>query len=305
MGRSAAAVGLVLLTAVVACGEGPDPRDRLAAAARAMEEVRTAAYAVEMRTRSPGDSATSGFALSGDGTFHLDRGVGRFQVDVGGSGMSLEMIRDSSAIFVRLPSLFTGGRDRWIRNPTAETDDLGATSTENLLDVLRRYRGEVRHIGSETTDGSRLDGFALTVPGARLWTEPDSAPAQAPSGLEALRGLEVPTEIWVDGRDRLRRVVMHIGMEEALSAARNVADEGQTRDRIGTLAAMLGTAPGDTLEMSVRLSDFGTSVDLSLPEGADVVDVETFRRQMGGVPGRSDSVPAEPATPDSARDPSG
>jgi len=283
---------------LAACGEeGPGPRERLREAARVMGETRSAAYSVEMEIRTAGDAAGPGLSLTGDGSYDFERGLGRLRMEIGGPGMSLEMIRDSSGVYVRMPAIFTDGEPQWLREAVSDTAGSTLTSRRRVYRFLERYEGRIRSLGDTTTaEGTRLSGYALSVTGREIWPDPDSVPEDVreglPPGLQRLRGMEVPTEVWLDDRQRIRRLAVRIGMEDALAAAREASGDAEAGNRIGALAAMLGTAPGDTLEMRVALSEFGIRVDPGLPEGARVVPMEQFRETMEVRKGSEETAPA-------------
>lgn len=287
----------VACLALAACGEeGPGPRERLREAARVMEETRSAAYSVQMEIRSAGETGGPGLSVTGNGSYDFQRGLGRLRMEMGGPGMSLEMIRDSSAVYVRMPAIFTGGKSQWLRQEVADTTGSALNSGDRIYRFLDRYEGRIRSLGdTATTEGTRLSGYALSVPGRQIWPDPDSVAEDVrgdlPPGLERLRDMQVPTEVWLDDRQRIRRLAARIGMEEALAAARDASRDPEAGSRIGALAAMLGTAPGDTLEMRVELSDFGTRVDPGLPEGARVVPMDRFRERMEERIGSEEAAP--------------
>lgn len=269
---------LAALAVVAACGPGEDrsPEERLAAAPEATRSAGSAAFDLEMRIQMGEEGGGMDMTMSGEGVADLRDRVGRLEIKSPGVDATLTTVFDGDVSYTRLPSFMTGAETQWVRQMGSGA--LGGTPAGgmgnnpfDLLAAVDTVEGRIEPLGADTVRGTEVQGFGFRISGTELWGEADSVPRQ-------LRELRIPSELWLDDSDRVRRLVMEIDLGPVMEAARERAsrqmgEEGRSLNQM--LAGMQGT-----LTMTAVLHDFGTEVDVSPPDSADVVDPETFREQM-------------------------
>lgn len=267
------------LATLAGCGDGTSPADRLSAAVRATEAERSAAISLEMHVDMGEHGPGAQVSVSGDGVVDLESETGRMEMSYPGLGGSLLTVYDGDAVYVRLPPALSGGDgERWVRRgadgPTGMIP--GSSMGRNplgMLDALDAVEGEIRPLGADTVGEVEVRGFAFTLTGRQLWRE-------APEGdgpPDALLGLEIPTEAWLDGSDRVRRMVVELDLGALADVVRETASDS-VRQGMG---ALLGSVDG-TLSVTTELDDFGTEVDVETPDEDDLVPEEELGAEPGG-----------------------
>ena len=265
-------IGLVLAVlgisvALTACGVEKTV-DPVASAATKTEQAGGVKMAMTVNTSVAGKS----FAITATGAF--DQGQGELTMDLGsllgsvglpaGSGGDIELIfvkeNGDSVIYAQFPFLASrlpGGKN-WIR---IDLETIGqklgvdinqligqaAQSPAQALDMLRAS-GDVQKVGSATIDGvatTEYKGAIDLTKAAKLGGVPDSviqrlADAGAPTSL--------PVEVWVGDAD---------GFVRRIDLNESATKDGQT---VAT-------------DVTVYLSDYGTTVSVSAPPADQVVDL--------------------------------
>lgn len=269
------ALAVVVLAVVSACGPGEDrsPEERVASAADATRSAGSAAFDLEMRIEMGEQGGGMDMTMSGQGVADLEERIGRLEIQSPGVGASVTTVFDGDVSYTRLPSIATGGETRWVRQ--AGAGGMGGTPASgmgnnpfDLLSAVDTVEGTIEPLGADTVRGTGVQGFGFQISGARLWGDADSVPAQ-------LRELQIPAELWLDASDRVRRLVMEIDLGPLMKAAQERMSQEEGRN----LGQMLGSMQG-TMTLTAVLHDFGTEVDVTVPDSADVVDRETFQEEM-------------------------
>lgn len=282
---------VAMAVAVAGCGDAGSPQERLTAAGDATSEEGSAAFTIQMdmsmgeddggdEASDSGRSAAMNMSMSGEGAIDFDEEFGRLTMEVPGLGMEMETIFDGDTTYTRMPAMFGGGSEgQWIRQEGGDLDatGLGVESGlgEDPADMLAALEDaadaeDIETLGSDEVRGDPVEGYAFTVRGADL-----GGSGEAPEGLA---DLEVPMEAWLDDQGRLRRMVSEIDISEAMDATM-----GQTEGADGDAGADLGALPGamgGTMTMTMEMFDFGTEVDASVPDDADIIDADEFEQQM-------------------------
>lgn len=264
--------------AIAGCGEERSARDRLARAPEATAAEGSAGFSAEMRMRLGDRTSGMDFTASGEGAYDLEGEAGRFEIRIPGTGGPTEVLYDRDAIYFRVPSALGGRQGRWIRKARGDAAREGpgvwTTGPTEVRRILDAVAGEITQLGTDTVRGSEVEGFGFTVSGAEL------GPQQG-AEAGAIGDLEIPAEAWLDGGDRVRRLVVKLDLGPLLQAARNQVADSLAAGREQALGAMMASL-ADTMTVSVELFDFGTDVEVRLPEDADVVDAEALSRQQTG-----------------------
>jgi hypothetical protein len=281
--RALAATVVAAAVAAAACGEGVSPEERLAAAASATTGEGTAAFTMEMRVQVNQEGSGMDMTMSGDGVADLAENRGRMEMSSPGMGNSMTTVFDGDAVYVRLPSFMTGGRTQWVRQRAGSGTGVGSAggglgqNPLGMLDALDAVEGEVRSLGSDTVRGIDVEGFGVTIDGSKLWGDARDVPPE-------LMELEIPTEVWLDDGNRVRRMVVEVDLGPVVKAVRERATDSLSEKEAGALGEMLAGMVG-TMTMTTELHDFGTEVDVQVPDESVVVDQERFRQGMGGMRG--------------------
>lgn len=289
--RTAAALAIPLALALAAgCGgeAGPEPRDRLASAEGATLDAGTAAFTMDVRIRTGPDSATRmSMNMGGRGAANLETGASRLEMELGGLGIPLTMLHDGDTVFVRMPGMMTGGDPIWVRRPAGQPVGVGPGAggfgggPSPFLAALGEIGGEIERLGADSVRGDPVEGFAFSLPGDRYWQGEGEAPP-------ALAEIEVPTEVWLDGSNRVRRMSVEMDLRAAMTAAREVAGDSLPPQSRQMLEMMGRDASGD-IRLTMELFDFGIEVVTRPPDTVEVVDADSLGREMmrmrGGGPG--------------------
>lgn len=271
MRRSLPALVLTLLV-LAACEKGPSPGERLEAAARATHAEGSAAVDLEMTTTVGPDTSGMEVRFSGQGAFDLGDGTGRLVVQVPALGDSMTFLRTADAAYVRTPGLMSGGRSGWVRKPV-DTDADPAVGLGigpgRLVEALEELEVQPRHVGTDVVRGTEVEGFELILPWARLRGDTAADPAAAAE-------MEVPTRVWVDGDDRVRRLEMEVDLRPLIEAARDRANARGAEGSGGLAAGMMAGLEG-TMSVTLELFDFGLDVRAAAPDEAEVTDASELR----------------------------
>lgn len=273
------ALALATVAAVAACGTGEDrsPEERVAAAAEATRSAGSAAFDLEMQLDMGEQAAGMNMTMSGEGVADLEERIGRLEIRSPGVGAAVTTVFDGDVTYTRLPSYMAGGETRWVRQTGSGA--VGGNPARgmgnnpfDLLAAVDTVAGTIEPLGADTVRGTEVQGFGFQLSGARLWGDADSVPKQ-------LRELQIPSELWLDGSDRVRRLVMEIDLGPVMQAAQERMAREMGEEEASGLGQMLGAMQG-TMTLTAVLHDFGTEVDVTVPDSADVVDRETFQEEM-------------------------
>lgn len=280
MRRRCLPVGLALLVAPVAlaaCGDATrtPPRERLATAGSVMSGG-SVAFTTRAEMGMGEEQAQMNMTITGEGALDLASRRGHMSMTIPGLASSLEMAYDSSAVYVRMPAMLTGGESRWVRG----TGGAAGMRTGGRLggipsyvrDVLGSVEGEIRELGTDTVRGTDVTGYGFSVSGSQLWTGRGETPP-------ALAETSVPVRAWIDGSDRVRRIEMEVDMSAATRAVREQMADTAATEQQRRMGAMLGPMTG-TLLLTTDFYDFGTEVRVELPDSSEVVDADTFQHRM-------------------------
>lgn len=241
--------------------------DVLAAAARTTEEQGSARIEFEMTQHSEGafshDIMARGF---GEIDFVAQRSSMTFELEAGDDIRidAIELITDGTTIYMKG---FPVGSDKWAESDIGSSianSALGVEqwSAEGYLDHLKSVSNEIETLGEEQLDGTTVTHYRAVI-------DPDLAAKKIAGSIakEGAEGTDVElesgtSEAWIDGRGRVRKTTFE-----------SSADAGDI---------------SMTLGFTIRLFDFGTSVDIDVPDSRDV-DARGFDESFEGE--QSQSVP--------------
>jgi hypothetical protein len=261
----AAAVLAAAPSAVAGADDGPEDRARIAKSADELAKSGTAQFLGTTTAQSGGENTRVLF----DGRFAFAHRAGEYSVDAAaiglvGTGTVRALLVDGNMYF-GLDALEGGvsadyeGK-RWLRfDPTVLGDHgLGQTDPNGSIDALRGVTGKVEDLGTERVRGVRTTRYRVRVNPARaVANAPDDMRELVRNSIRPLGTKVIPTEVWVDGDGRLRKLRLRVGA--------------------GTLASPRGS-------VAFEFFDFGAPVGVETPPAHEVVD---FADVLGG--GSADS----------------
>jgi hypothetical protein len=177
------------------------------------------------------EDLTSGFAISPFGDVVDQLGTGWGRIDLAELADVMPGLQDATSMFgTHMPRLF--------------------------VDVVTKAQ-DVKELGQDEIRGVAVNGLGAEVPLENLFGMPEAAP-----GMEMMKDITVPIEVWVDHEGLVRRVKFGFNRDDVTEA-----DDSRP-----------SSFPAD-VDSTLDLFDYGDeSIDIEFP--ADAVDVTDAYRQM-------------------------
>lgn len=195
----------------------------------------TPGYRVRMSMQMSSSALATPVTASGGGVVDLRDHASAMSMtmNLNGSRARVEMITMAGTVYMKLPagvtgSLATSGR-QWIKldigklSKVPGLSSLGENPTtsdpSSMLQFLRSASGSVTTVGRQRVDGAQTTRYRteLSLADLAAGLPADERDALQP-GLsrlqQALGGGQLPIDVWIDARNRVRRVVM--GLELAV-----------------------------------------------------------------------------------------
>ncbi len=256
MRRPASLVAAALLIMLAACGsESANAAEVVRAAPAKTAAAGSAKVAMSLAISTGGLDGT----LTGEGVVDLKNGRGALTIDLGSLGGSLatgtvETVLDSDGIFVKLPRVAPAAKP-WIKLDlkalagqagvnTGSLGQLQSADPSQALEFLKGAADDMKKVGSEKVRGADTTHYRGAL-------DLQKAAAGAPAlntVVSALGAATVPTDVWIDGEGRMRKMIL--------------------------------TVPSGKAEF--EMYDFGTPVDVEEPLPSQVTDLATLF--SGGLP---------------------
>ncbi len=249
-GRRRAAAGMaavVLATGVVACGGESEQ-------ARAQDLILGAAEA----TFEAGTAQV--LVTLGD-----DEGEGQVDFEAGQSEVTLDRADGDGTVWVDGSDVYLGVDDVVTMVDPDDPDPLGPwrallleLSPTALIQLLEGLVGEVEIVGDETIDGVEVVHYSVRVDVERLLEELEGEARELLELLLELLGSDgIDIDVWLDDEGRIVRMEYEV----------DAGDEEPIRFQLG-------------------LQEFGSDVDIDIPEVDEVVDAEEFGRATADIGGQ-------------------
>lgn len=258
-GRLRMTLAVVVLLALAACGS---ESANAAEVVRAAPEKTAAAGSAKVAMRL--DVSTGGLegTLTGEGVVDLKNGRGAVTLDLGSLGGGLvsgtvETVLDRDGIFVKLPARLAPASKPWIKldlstlatQAGVNLGSLGQLQSADPSQALQFLEGAVndmKKVGSEKVRGADTTHYRGTLD---LQKAAAGAPAVS-SAVSALGSSTVPTDVWIDGEGRMRKMIVTVSSGKA----------------------------------EFEMYDFGAPVDVQQPLPSQVTDLASLF--SGGLPRR-------------------
>lgn len=246
-----------------------------------------------------GDAST--MTLEAEGEENFEEELRRLVVQ--GPQGELEIVVDGSEVYLQLPAT---EEEQWARMDLDElADDNGVgfggpvgvpfQDSRSNLEILQDVTGEVNEVGEEDVRGDTTTHYELTID---LEEAAAQAEAEAGATLEQLSeqtGLEeLDMQVWISEDDLIRRVAYSVDLSEiqvdqgagADGTNGDDSDMDTTTDPDGEPGADVQADPQDTVTVTVEYYDFGTELDIEVPDDENVIDLDEEQlRQSFGQPG--------------------
>jgi hypothetical protein len=256
------AVFLGLLLALAACGGDESdggsgdraPGEVLAEAITATQDARTARISSDQVTSAQGQEITTNI----EGTTDLASGDSEATLELsvpGQEAQSAELITTGSVAYIEAGAFPGAPTDaRWI---SIDFQEVGQQMGINLEAFRQNGAGQlaylsevadVEEVGSETVRDTETTHYRFTTDLAAL---AESGPEELRSSYEQLTQItgadEIPTQVWIDEDNRVRRIVTELDMEQ----------QGQEI----------------TQQSTIEYYEFGVELDVQPPPEKDTVDI--------------------------------
>jgi hypothetical protein len=214
-----------------ACGAEDDVKSAVDPVAQAATKTQNAG-SVEVAMAGKASAAGQEIPLQGEGVFDLKAKRGRFTMTTsvpGQEGLEIEEIVDGLVLYLHSDALAKGlpAGKKWLKL------DLKAAGAKQGVDIAQLQSlsgggdptqflsylakaGDVKKVGTEDVNGTSTTHYHAVIDFAKL---ADSAGKAADSvrQLEQMSGLEqLPTDIWIDSSQRVRRQTVAISTTKPL-----------------------------------------------------------------------------------------
>jgi len=272
--------------AVVLETEGGAALARLQAAPDALAEAGSGRMALTMTFAGGGESyeivATGAF--SGQrATFEMDLGaLLAGELGAGGSlpeGMAdpMAVVVDGTSTYLKIPMLsMLTGTDGWLSvtpedmGVAEESLGLGFGTSGNptqLLETLRGVSGEIDEVGREVVRDVETTRYRVVVDlAAAAEAVPDELRDAYEQQMAGLELGELPLDVWIGDDGLVRR--MAVDFADLLGGMDDEALEGL-----------------DSGAMVIELFDYGTDIDIELPDPSEVTPFADVMGSFGGLGG--------------------
>jgi hypothetical protein len=256
-----------------------DVLDRVADAVEATVDEGTARFTVTVETEGTGTDADGQQPIDVEGEVDFDND--RRLITLSGDQGELDVIIDGSTAYLELPA--TEGDD-WMRIDLEALfdEEIGVggpaaipfQSPEENLRVLEGSAVHAAEVGEETVGGEDTTRYELVIDLRAAAEESTDDVQEAIDATVERTGLdELEMEVWIDDDDLIRRVAYTLDLEQA-----------EVRESEEETDATVEVDPEGAVRVVFEYSDFGTDVDIELPDDANVVDLDedAVRDAVGG-----------------------
>jgi hypothetical protein len=239
------------------------PRQRLAHSAQATANAGSANLTGDVSVKAAGVNVD--IKINGTSELGADAKNGQLTLDLGGllglQPLEVRIVNGDyyislSAFAAVLPNLPAG--KQWTRATAAEFQQVGSSGSDpaGQIGAFRGVR-KVEVVGNEDIGGESTTHFrgVLNV-AAALRATPRSQRARLRASLSALGSKNLHFDVWLDGKDRMRKFVLKF-----------------------TIVRQGVTAEGTT---TFELSDFGVKVNVQAPPADQVIPYSELKRLTSG-----------------------
>lgn len=214
---------------VAAAGEEED----LARIANAGNElVKSGSAKFRGTTSSPGGS--NGSRVTFNGAFNFESRAGEYTVDVRslglpGSGKVRALLVDG-VLYMSLNALDADASSnpelegkKWLKLDPAlfgGEGQIGQSDPNGSLNALRGAASDVKRIGTEKIRGTRTTHYRVTIDVEQaVANAPAEEQEQVRASIAALGSGTIPADVWIDSKDRLRKIRLRVGGSATLGGS--------------------------------------------------------------------------------------
>ncbi|HUQ39216.1 MAG TPA: hypothetical protein VM030_03605 [Acidimicrobiales bacterium] len=275
MRRTVPAIVLAMVLLIGgACGRGGQSSvELLSAAPDRTLEAGSSRLALTITTKATQEA--QGLNFGGEGLFDYRKKIGQLTFDLGSLGLpgasgKAEMLLLGSTMYMKFPGAeATLKKKPWVKfDLNALAEEEGALSEglssfgqgsdpSSMLQALRGVSGPVKKVGEEKVRDAQTTHYRTTVDLKKAGGEvPAAQKAEYDRFVQQSGVARVPTDIWVDGKGRARRLTMEFDLSKAAGA--------------------LEGGPGRSI-LEIELFDFGVAVALQEPPARQVTNFDDIK----------------------------
>lgn len=234
------------------------------AAAETTKKTGSSRVSLDMKIDALGESMT----IRGDGAIDYLAQVGTLTISMKGAELpegldvGFQVIFADGVVYMRAPVPMFGPKP-WVKmdvGDLAAQQGPGGLGLQNPADMLSftKNASQVRAVGDDRVRGVQTTHYTMTLDVGKELAESDPSLADLLDGT----GFDaVPAELWVDGNGLVRRVSLDMsGFVDAMM--KEMAEPGDDR-----------RSSEVTMKMTMEFFDFGTPVDVKLPDPSEVGDM--------------------------------
>ena len=239
--------------------------DRIVAAAEATAEQGTVAFEITIETEgTQGEDGVQPVSAEGTEDFEAEQREVTFQAP----GGELRAIVDATEVYVEVPGTED---DTWAR---VELESLiaggvgfggpGGLPFRSATDNLAVLKDAVTAVGDgveEDIDGEATTRYDLTVDLSLAAEQAAESNATWEALAEQSGVTQLDMQVWLDDSDLIRRIAYSIDLSQADVAA-------------ATEDAEVDVEPQGTVTVLVDYTDYGTPVDIEIPDEDSIVDID-------------------------------
>jgi hypothetical protein len=211
----------------------------------------------------------------------VDFGKQEGTMTVTGGGEAFDVVIQGTTVYEHVPEVAAAAGREWIRidldrlaeavgvEGLAELVQLQSIDPSAGLQYLRGASDSVRTVGKESIRGVRTTWYEATVDVEKAAAGAPAVQQRTIRSAKELFGIStIPTDVWIDGDGRVRRMKQSIDYSAAGSSERFPA----------------GSLP-KSMEVTVEFYDFGAPVSVTIPPAEEVADyaeiLDRARRGLG------------------------
>ena len=268
VGVAFAAVVITMATLTTASTGVAAARDSSSDLERVMKSGDELAKSGSAKFRGTTATAGGGGRVTFDGSVDFKNQTGEYSVDVASIGLQgrgkVKVLLIGGVMYLSLDALEGGDSasmpqlagKKWLKLDPQVFGGEGAVGQSNPrggVDALRGVK-DVKRVGSERMRGTGTTRYRVTIDAQQAVNNaPENEQAEVRNSVAAFGSDNIPADVWIDGKGRLRKVRLHI-------------------------AASPSTAKGS---VAFEYFDLGARVHVEEPPASETVD---FLEVLGGSP---------------------
>lgn len=261
---SAAILALAVGVVISACGYGTNMRARISpatpfGAVRSAYAATLAAQTARLETTVTYYDVRPPQHVTGRGVIDLSRQ--RFRLELHGPKDTTAQLRQIGSLRYRHQVYGNTSLQPWtktnvalvLRNQPTHVLNHQATNPAVLIGYLRAVSNPVRTIGTQTLETGPATHYRAAIDLVELSQRPGIWEEVAPLVRDRMKAERIPVDVWVGSEGRIARLRITLPIDQVYTVGRH---QGRPR-----------------YEVTIRLFDYGTPVQITHPPRAQVHDI--------------------------------